>query len=101
MNASNYKSTIGGAFSAVGSMLMGIGIVPQLNGAPSHTLSVIAMVGFICNAIGAFLAHLFAADAKSLADLAQKVDQNQSAILTGDTTLLRKSAEPPPAPPKP
>lgn len=98
----NYKSTVGGSFSALGSVLMGIGIVPQLNGTTSSLLTKIALAGFICNAIGAFLGHLFAADAKMVMELNQKVQETQAAIsvtkdavLTGDTELLRKSDVPP------
>lgn len=76
----NWKSTIGGAFSALGSMLMGIGIVPQLGGMPSKTLTVIALVGFFCNAIGSFLGHLFAADAKTVADLSATVMSNTAFV---------------------
>lgn len=76
----NWKSTIGGAFSALGTALMGVGIVPQLSGTPSHVLTVIAMIGFCCNAIGAFLGHLFAADASQLAIVSAQVDSNTASV---------------------
>jgi len=92
------KSTIGGAFSALGSALMGVGILPQLSGNTSHTLTVLATIGFCCNAIGTFLGHLFAADARELKNLSAQVEENKTAIETtaqavtsGDTTELRKS----------
>lgn len=86
----NYKSTIAGAFSALGSALMGVGIVPQLSGTSSKLLTWIAMAGFICNAIGAFLGHLFAADAKTVAELSDKVETNTQALISGDTSRLVK-----------
>lgn len=90
MNRTNYKSTIGGAFSALGSALMGVGILPQLSGNTSHTLTIIATVGFACNALGAFLGHLFSADASALKTLSQKVQDSQDAIVTGDTSIITR-----------
>lgn len=97
----NIKSTIGGAFSALGSALMGIGIVPQLAGTPSKVLTYVALVGFICNAIGSFLGHLFAADAQTVKFLTQVVEQNSAAIAavptaiqSGDTSLITKAQVP-------
>jgi hypothetical protein len=87
----NWRSTIGGAFSALGSVLMGCGIVPQLSGNSSHTLTVIATIGFVCNAVGQFLGHLFAADGAALRVVTAQVQENSAAILSGDTTSLRKS----------
>ncbi len=86
----NWKSTIGGAFSALGSALMGIGIVPQLAGTTSKTLTYVAMAGFISNAIGSFLGHLFSADAATVKTLATQVDANTTALKTGDTSILDK-----------
>lgn len=94
----NLKSTIGGAFSALGSALMGIGIVPQLSGVPSKALTYVALAGFVCNAIGSFLGHLFAADAKTVSDLKDVVAQNTAAlqatpaaIQSGDTSVITKA----------
>ncbi len=94
---SNYKSTIGGAVSALGSTLLGIGIVPQLAGTPSKALLYVAIAGFIVQAIGQFLGHLFAADAAALKDLTQQVQVNQAdialtknAVRTGHTEILEK-----------
>lgn len=61
-----YKTTLGGALSALGKTLMGIGIVPQLAGTPSHLLLWIATTGFLLDAIGGFIGHLFAADSRSV-----------------------------------
>lgn len=86
----SWKSTIGGAFSALGKTLMGIGILPQLSGIPSPMLTHVALAGFVCDGIGTFLGHLFAADATALQVLNQKVDQNADAVATGDTAMLTK-----------
>jgi len=91
MTLSNYKSTIGGAFSALGTALMGVGVVPQLSGNSSHALTVIATIGFISTAVGQFLGHLFAADAKTVKELSDQVQENQNAIISGDTTHLRRA----------
>lgn len=99
MTVSNYKSTIGGAFSALGTALMGIGVVPQLSGNSSKLLTYIATSGFICTAVGQFLGHLFAADAKTVADMGvqvvantQAIQTTATAVATGDTTTLAKVA---------
>ena len=83
----NYKSTIGGAFAAAGTMLAGIGIVPQLVGSPSRLLTYVALTGFIFQAIGTFLAHLFSADASAVRDLKAQVVENTAGIsvLKGNT----------------
>lgn len=90
MTASNYRSTLGGAFSALGTTLMGVGIVPQLAGVPSKTLLYIALGGFVCTGLGQFFGTLFAADAKTLQDLSDRVDLHEQALKSGDTTLLTK-----------
>lgn len=59
----SYKSTIGGACSVLGKALMGAGVLPMVaGGPPSKLLAYIALTGFVIDAIGSFLAHLFAAD---------------------------------------
>jgi len=73
MNLSNYKTTLGGALSALGKTLMGVGIVPQLGGTPSKFLTGCAALGFLLDAVGGFFAHLFSADAKTLQSLANVV----------------------------
>lgn len=90
MTTANYKSTIGGAFSALGTTLIGVGIVPQLAGTPNKALLYLAIAGFACQAIGQFLAHLFAADAKVVSDLSTRVDENARALITGDTSHITK-----------
>jgi hypothetical protein len=62
----SWKSTLGGALSAAGSMMVGIGVVPQLSGAPNHFLTYVALIGFVLNVLGTFFAHLFAADQSEL-----------------------------------
>jgi hypothetical protein len=65
MNTS-WKTTIGGAFSAAGIAMIGVGVTPQLTGLPSKFLSYVAITGFIFSVIGTFLGHLFAADADAV-----------------------------------
>ena len=87
----NYKTTIGGALSVLGTTLVGVGIVPQLAGVPSHVLTILAVVGFGCSALGKFLTALFAADATQLKNLQQQMTNTQSAVVTGDTTIITKN----------
>jgi hypothetical protein len=97
----SWKTTIGGAFSALGSTLMAIGIVPQLSGAPSRLLSAVTIVGFVCNAVGAFLAHLFAADAADLKTVADYAQVTRAAVITGDHAALAVPVAPVPVPTAP
>lgn len=69
------RTTIGGALSALGTALMGVGIIPQLQGAPSPMLTNIALTGFVCSALGQFFAHLFAADAKQQRQNTEAIEQ--------------------------
>ena len=89
--ALSVKTTIGGAFSALGTTMMGVGVVPQLAGSPSKMLTGIAIAGFVCNGIGAFLAHLFAADAKDLQTVADYAQQTRAAVMTGDKAGLAQA----------
>ena len=68
----SWKSTLGGALSALGTSLVGVGVVPQLSGMPSQTLTRVALAGFVFQALGQFFGHLFAADA----DVVTKAIQN-------------------------
>lgn len=72
MNA-NWRTNLGGAISVLGTSLIGIGIVPQLAGAPSKVLLWVTVVGFILSAVGKFVTALFAADAKVVGELAKAV----------------------------
>ena len=74
MIMTNYKTTIGGAFSVLGTTLIGVGIVPQLAGTPNQWLTYCAVAGFVCSALGKFLTALFAADATQLAKLTDQVN---------------------------
>lgn len=85
------KTTIGGALSALGKTLLGIGVVPQLGGVHSDTLTYVAVAGFILDAIGGFFAHLFAADAAALRNIQDQMKLVPGAISTTDTTILAKS----------
>jgi hypothetical protein len=70
----NYKTTIGGAVSSLGTGLIGMSIVPQLAGIKSNWLLGITVAGYVINLIGKFLTSLFAADAAALQKLSDKVD---------------------------
>lgn len=91
MTAGNYRSTLGGAFSAAGTTLMGIGVISQFNGSSTHLIQGITLAGFILTAAGQFFGHLFAADAKQVAALTDLVNANTDALKTGDTSQLSKA----------
>lgn len=67
----SWKSTLGGALSAAGSMMVGIGVIPQLGGAPNKLLTIVALIGFFFNVAGTFFGHLFAADQSELIKVSQ------------------------------
>jgi len=89
----NWKSTLGGAFGAAGTMMVGIGVVPQLGGTPNKFLTYVALVGFGFNVVGTFLGHLFAADASELKSVQQQMLEVPAAIKSGDTERLFKTVE--------
>jgi hypothetical protein len=59
----NWKTTIGGAFSALGTSLAGVGTVSALSGISPKIMCGIALGGFALSALGKFFACLFAQDA--------------------------------------
>jgi hypothetical protein len=72
----NYKTTIGGAISTLGSSLIGIGVLPQFSVdlSPDYkaTLWYLALSGYVINIIGKFLTSLFAADASALKEVVEQ-----------------------------
>lgn len=93
----NWRTNLGGALGALGSALVGVGVVPQLAGTPNKTLTVIATIGFTISALGKFFTALFAADAKSVATAQTQIAELQlrsnivpNAIESGDTSELRR-----------
>ncbi len=87
MNSTNWRTNLGGAFSTLGTAMIGVGVLPQLAGTPSPMLTKIAIAGFICECLGKFFTALFAADAKTVACLKQQVNQNTQDVsdLKGNT----------------
>lgn len=98
MTNANYRSTLGGACSAAGTTLMGIGVITQLSGTSSKLIQGITLVGFLLTAAGQFFGHLFAADAKTVSDLASQLATTTNAVRTGDTSFLTNPANPNPNP---
>ncbi len=94
----NWQTNIGGALGALGSALVGVGVVPQLAGTPNKFLTVVAIAGFFCSAAGKFFTALFAADAKTVAAAQTQIAELQlrsnivpNAIDSGDTSALRRA----------
>ncbi len=83
---SNYKTTIGGAISTLGSGLIGLGLLPQFSstiGADEKAiLWYLALAGYIINMVGKSLTSLFAADASEVARIKDQVNANTAAIPT-------------------
>lgn len=77
----NSKTSYAGAITVLGTALMGVGIIPQLEGAPRVVLSYIAVTGFVLTALGQALGHLWAADAQTLKDVATEVRANTAAVI--------------------
>ena len=70
----NYRTNLGGAVSVVGTTLIGVGVMGNMQDGPySKVLWWIALVGFIISAIGKGLTALFAADATTVQDLHSRV----------------------------
>jgi hypothetical protein len=70
----NWRTNLGGALGALGTTLVGVGVVPQLNGGtPSKFLTYVSVAGFVISAFGKFFTALFAADAATVTRLADTV----------------------------
>jgi hypothetical protein len=74
MNA-HWQTNIGGAIGTTGTVLLGVGLVPQLLGLPSKVLTAILVTGLVLSAIGKGMTALFAADAKTVNNVAAEVDR--------------------------
>lgn len=72
---SHWQTNLGGAISILGTTLLGAGLVPQLAGIHSNTLLVITIAGLVLSGIGKGVAFLFAADAKTVNNIAAAVDK--------------------------
>lgn len=87
----SWKSTIGGAFSAFGTTLMGVGVLPMVaGGPPSQLLAYIALTGFILNAIGTFCAHLFSADRSDVRRMFENSEEDTKVWLRGKVDVEPK-----------
>lgn len=76
----NWRTTIGGAVSSLGTGLIGMSIVPQLAGMKSNWLLGITVAGYIINLVGKFLTALFAADASTVQTLTDQLNANTVSI---------------------
>jgi len=86
------KSTIGGAFAAFGIFLFG---APTLLNTMSpdfpKPFAVWCMgLGILFNGIGIFFGHLFAADARDVKCLSEKVESNRVQIAENTETIREK-----------
>lgn len=84
----NYKTTVGGAVSSLGTGLIGMSIVPQLAGMKSNWLLGITVAGYVINLLGKFLTALFAADASTLQAVADQTNANTAAIASTATPTV-------------
>lgn len=85
----SWKSTLGGALTAAGTLLMGIGITPQFYqdpGFPSKVLTWVMLTGFLLNAAGAFFGHLYAADQATLLALLNRAGIDTSPVAKTPST---------------
>lgn len=93
----NWRTNLGGALGALGSTLVGVGVVPQLSGTPSNS------------ALGKFFTALFAADSKAVNAAHEETKimvadlQNQISQVKGDSATIPNPASKPidPTPNKP
>lgn len=93
----NKRSTWGGAVTAFGLGLIGVGHLPSKDSSNIQILFWVELSGYICAALGAMITALMSADAKSLKGVAEQVSQNKVAIETtaknlesGDTSHTRR-----------
>ena len=85
----NWKTTLGGSLSALGTTLMGVSIVPSLTSmTAAENLKWLVITGFIIQAVGGFFANLFSADQSSVLKMIERSG--------GDTKWHEKQNEPTP-----
>lgn len=72
----NLRTTIGGAIGILGTGLVGIGVGGQLSTSGEHSkfLWWLSCAGWILSCVGKAVDSLFAADAKQLQNLTDRVD---------------------------
>lgn len=72
----NWRTNLGGALSVTGTTLIGVGVLGNLsNNLHSAILWYVALAGFVLSAAGKGLTSLFAADAKTVNNVAAAVDK--------------------------
>jgi len=72
----NWRTNLGGALSVTGTTLIGAGVLGNLSQSRySAILWYVALAGFILSAAGKGLTALFAADAKTVNNVAAAVDK--------------------------
>jgi hypothetical protein len=87
----NWRTTIGGAVSVLGTSLIGVGLLSQLTQISPASKTIltdgqivamwwVALVGFILSCVGKFLTALFAADAAQVQTIADQVDSNTASV---------------------
>ena len=80
----NWRTNLGGAISVTGTTMISIGILTQLTQLSPNTpmpspgqlktMWYVALVGFVLSAVGKGFTALFAADSKTLNDVAEKTN---------------------------
>ncbi len=86
----NWRTTIGGAISATGTTLFGVGTVVQFTDVShdiKNTLIYIAIAGFLMSAVGKGVTSFFAADAQTLKDVVNQTNVNTIQIADTKTKL--------------
>jgi len=69
----NWKTTLGGSLSALGTTLMGAGVVPSLTSmTAAENLKWLVITGFVVQALGGFFSSLFAADQSTVLKMIER-----------------------------
>lgn len=97
-----WKKNLGTSLTAGGTVLMGIGVVPQLGGVPSKVLTYVALFGFVLVAAGSVFSHLFSVDTTAaVAQNAVAIADTKNLLLTSTPQAVKQAASTPnnPLPP--
>jgi hypothetical protein len=87
----NWKTTLGGVFTAAGALLFGAPIALAAAGVsvmPDAWNKYIITIGLVMQVMGIFFSHLFSADARTVQDLKEQMQSTQAAVITGDASLI-------------
>jgi hypothetical protein len=92
----NWRTSLAGGFGALSTYIIGGGVLTLLvpgEGVPPDIKRIawyVTAFGYLCSGLSKFFAGMASADAKSVKEMMTQVNQNSAAIISGDTSEVKK-----------